>query len=120
MFIQKLKLKKNSINKFLFEKEKKKSSDIGLLLKNCEKLTDLNDLLNTVVSDNTKEAITNLVESISKTTASIESVASSKPIEVGCVFSMLMFIINKNIFFFIGKPISIRKRIVASEKKRIS
>jgi hypothetical protein len=113
-------VKNTRLINFSLKKEKKKSTDIGLLLKNCEKLTDLNDLLNTVVSDNTKEAISNLVESISKTTASIEAASSPKPIEVGCVFSILMFIINEIFFLFIGKQISIRKRIVASEKERIS
>jgi hypothetical protein len=46
-------------------------------------------LLNTAVSDNTKEAITNLLESISKTTASIEAVSSPKPLEVLCSFCIV-------------------------------
>ncbi|XP_059351571.1 biogenesis of lysosome-related organelles complex 1 subunit 5-like [Daphnia carinata] len=69
------------VQHFVREFEGKKNiKDIGLLLKSCEKLTDINDLLNTSVGDNTKEVISSLLDNISKTTTSLEAVSSPKPL----------------------------------------
>lgn len=88
-------------NQPFYFKGKKNTKDIGLLLKSCEKLTDINDLLNNSIGDNTKEVISSLLNSISKTTASLEAVSSPKPLEVGQKFSFSKC--DDNCVTFIGK-----------------
>lgn len=63
-------------------KDKKGSRDIELLLKSCEKLTDLQDTLSTSFGDHTKEQISSLLECISKTTLATEAASAPKPQEV--------------------------------------
>ena len=98
-------------------KEKKGSKDIEILLKSCEKLTDLHDLLNTSVGDNTRELISSFLQCIAKTASSVESLSSPKAPEVSHYLYLLKFLPMINYFILKGKQRSFNKRSITATKE---